>query len=104
MTAVSVGTHVIKSHVCCSFLRVGLEEDRLPVATPGAGMVLRPGHRRVLDHVGVDVAHLIDLKQPRPFNSSQKQFFRSNFTISLEIKNGTPVHRICELNVIFPRE
>ena len=64
VTAVSVGTHVIKSHVCCSFLRVGLEEDRLPVATPGAGMVLRPGHRRVLDHVGVDVAHLIYLKQP----------------------------------------
>lgn len=64
MTAVSVGTDVIQSHVGCCFLRVRLEEDGLSVATTGAGMVLRPGHGGILDHVSVDVDHLVYLNQP----------------------------------------
>ena len=61
---VGVCTNVVKSHLCLRLLRVGLEKHGFSVATLGAGMVLGPGHRGVLDHVGVDVDHLIYLKQP----------------------------------------
>ena len=76
MTTVSVGADVVQPHVRNGLLGVRLEEHGLPVSAPGAGMVLRSRHGRVLDrqpgqttnphlpyldNVRVDVGDLVDL-------------------------------------------
>ena len=75
------------------------------MSTPWTGVVLRPGHRGVLDHVGVDVGHLIYLKQPAIYFVSET-LFGKEFSNFLQDKNGSPSPLIFrgELNEIFPRE